>query len=399
MIAYCHLDYIRYRFKGLPYNTFVAVRDILKTIGSFYVSYGSFQIAKGTKAFKSCLRGFSFRFIYSIDKSEGNKKESFSGYLEFTGKFFEGDLSSRLRYDILRQIYHLSSGVSRVDVSTDIDGYNPLVIQGIKDCMRDRMIRGCRTMQDKTSYHVSSGVWNEHFSVSLGSRESPRYLRIYTTKNTHDYDYLRFECELKRFYADDFCSTYFKHNVPTLEGENNIFFASMQSFEFCDSIDRYVCNGKIKKIVYASWYQDLLDLRVYKSERYTVKPQKPEISNTLNWLFRQVSKSLYLMKKVSNGLFNKALDVMMNIAERKITDRDKYLIRNFTELSSDIETELRDYIELDKKLKQCDTEGITYPLTYCKAHKSDISYKKDSQSEGYNVSQLVLEYYANEYLL
>jgi hypothetical protein len=325
-----HLDYIRFRYKNLSDSDFSDLLAFLSTLGAGHFSFGRFQIARGTPAYDTKYSALGITFIYTrLDEKTGEVVNS--GFLDLSGKFFE-KFKNPQQYQILRKLYDLASQITRIDCALDIYEYPENLFDCIwSDCQAHKY-RGVRTFTPHDSHYVEKGEWKRNRSVYLGSRESPRFLRIYPTLNTHDYDAVRFECELKGFVCHEFVSQFFEKEIYQQYHNDLIVAQCLKTVTFCERVEKYECNGAIKKVSFCEWYQYLLDNIRCGFDRIKVDYPKSTLAKTENWLYRSVSKSLAIFYRMLKGDFHNFIMTLVRMGKERIDNYDDYRMREYREL-------------------------------------------------------------------
>ena len=286
----------------------------------FYFSEGSFSISRGVPSCTFKLQSFcGVTLIFNRD-DHGNASNL---WIDFSGTFFsEFYLSSALV--ILKKIYHYFGRVSRLDSA--ITFFSPsFSILDFNECIHSDKYSGFA----KSHYHESRDSCSSPFSrtLNLGSRESPRYTRVYDTFYKHGYEGIRLETEHKRRFASHLFGV-ICDSASISEIEGILINATLNHLNF----HLYAIKDTRKKIEgdLAPFWEEIKKQCIGDWSSPTIISEPPSIERTIQWIKRQVSKSLTLIRQCfSRSDYADFLTHLYEQGSQRISNRDKALIKEY----------------------------------------------------------------------
>ena len=256
--------------------------------------------------------------------------------LELKGTYF-----SRILYrDSLRLFSFLKHSTklkscSRLDAA--LDDYRK--INKVETYARNRKkVHGFRKFLDVKSGWVKEDDPNDTFY--FGSPHSRKKLRIYNTIQTHEYDAVRYELELK----EDYSNTYFDQVMSDYENYDRHASSNLEDdmakncvnylFGAVDFLER---KGKnLDRSKRCRFWQKLIDAVEAHPVKVRVAPIEWTVKKSVDWMYRQVAKTLLTIKRsVGAQVFTDKFDQLMNMfadsAEKRFTKADHLKVQAFRE--------------------------------------------------------------------
>ena len=282
-------------------------------------------------------RGYENKMVGAYGQSIYWRKAE-SGYdirVELPGTFFGSYTTLESFVRQLQRWQKMGVHSTRIDYAlTDRNKY-------IKwEEFEDAESSGCLANVSKHSFIYSSEAGGKHgATLTIGSRRSEKYVRVYETSVKHGFAANRIEVEFK----GDLC----RHSVKELI-RNYLQFAQAerraQDWRMKEKCKASMLNGYVARVVCGSlniisrdsigsngstalapqlpWWKNFVE-RVGGQCRLFVEYAKPNIANTANWIQRQVSKSLSILKKGLGDLeFERWFQIVIAKGEAKIKQTD-----------------------------------------------------------------------------
>ena len=195
---------------------------------------------------------------------------------------------------------------------------------------------GLDGFDSQTLYFGKGGKKNGSKKSNKGS---DKQLRIYNTNQTHDFDAVRFELQLRDKYAD----RYFKailsdfNNLDNSDPDFDDRLAKscinylLGSFDFIKKKDKNLPRGTRCRF----WSKFL---KILEATPIKIRLPKVEwvVERSMNWLYRQVSKTLFSIKSALGGLvddkkFNKLVNLITDSAGKNFDEKDQLKVEAFKE--------------------------------------------------------------------
>ena len=321
-----HFDYFRCHAPSLSFESFNSLISLLLSRFKHLDSQqGYYSLCQGIKSCEyqlSSLRGL--RLIYN---------QSLEGYsnlwLDLSGKFFS-DYSAYQSVVFMKELHKILPRVSRID--TAIDFYNPnFSVSDIRYHCVNKMYSGFIDNMYISSYSQTRDKYYD--TITLGSRESGKYTRIYDTFPKHNFEGIRVECEYKR----DMSRSLFDR-ILTIEGQtalNDLIINSTLKHINFHSVP--VENRILLQSNIAPFWSEILKCCNGSWDKLKVVKEAPTLKKTFDWLQRQCSKSLAVLKDCYGDIFKEELYRMIATGRSKYTNFTESLIKEYQALKFEFE--------------------------------------------------------------
>jgi len=259
----------------------------------------------------------------------------YSAYLQLSGEFFKKyELKDAIR--ILTGLSHtFNFRPTRIDIA-QTDYRNTLNIQQ----MYDYALKDSHNTLCYLTYHklITSGSYYKgefHYSDTVYFGNSDKVVRVYDTLVKHGFSAIRFEGQYRNK-VSEFIVSYLlmctrsldfstiSEALPTIEGFLSDFLLGTVDF-------RYKTDKNLERCERCDWWQNYLDYVSVTPQRFYIENDCFSMLNTLDWLQRQVFKTLAIIHEAKKSTFYEWLIGGISEAKQKFNSVDYLKIRLFRE--------------------------------------------------------------------
>lgn len=336
------VDYLRYKKEGFTFQDFSLLLDLVFPAADYALVVGSFALGKGTRRYSNKyanLQGVQLLFDFvdnpNFDSNScviGEEKQDeqlVDFVIDYPGCYLE---SLGLFKVFMLNIYMIGYDLKclRFDVAQTVSSSIALCSQDIKTAYKQGNYTGFKEASQISKLDDSEET------IYLGSRESSRYIRIYDTLKKHGYEGQRFEVEYKRLKAYTISKKFTEIRMDGNESREqfiNRLAKELQSIILAeiDFIDKSVqySNGSLNNCPRLIWWQDYINnVKGIIGKKIKEVRTPRDIQRTLDWLHRQVSKTLYVFNRGFGTDFDLFIEDLFKNTERRLTEWDKLCISN-----------------------------------------------------------------------
>lgn len=317
-------------------------------ISQHYSEEPRFAVGKGLKKYCTYITTLHGCRLYFTELENEDNHVCVEFLVDLSGEYLSRfSLSELLEINsFFRQFGSVKC--SRFDISIDVPRVYQLDVVDLQTAYSNGNYAGFRKA------HINSKLDGKDSTVYLGSRETTHFIRIYDMAVKHCMDAQRYEVEYKRKLANAY--SYYFYCQFSDRGSYAIFQSertgqdwlncreSTEQYELrisrelagialgCVSfIDRSDSNHHTKidelpKLPFWDKFLSAINQGIaIKPIRIPVVPKT--IEKTLDWLARQVSKTLLVLKQGLGTLnFKTYLEALLSYSEDRVTQKDKAII-------------------------------------------------------------------------
>lgn len=303
-----HIDYLTFYKDKSTYQEFQSIVDFIdNNVPVEYTAHKSATL--GIKYYHhrfssldGCISG-GYTVYDDEDADSLSKSEQLCDwFFQLSGKYWEM-FDTRASWRLLRGLrFAYKVTVTRLDIAVDDRNSSLIKVGDFVEVEAKRNYSGVGT----SKYIRSRGKGEDCETVYFGSRQSPKYWRIYK----HD-DFPRLELETKRKIAVQIFE--YLTDLVSIEGDDiaveNCFSEALGRFavgglDFVDRGGKSQSEGREKNLdrcVRLSFWQLIIDALGEPVRVVSPAPVHHNLSKTLRWIERQVIGSLLVLKKAYEG--------------------------------------------------------------------------------------------------
>jgi hypothetical protein len=276
----------------------------------------------------------SARSSSGINIGWNNKTEDkqFHGFVSVSGSVLDG-LSALEGWSLISMLQKFGLKFTRIDV-VFIDFDRRLFPEQVNEFCKAGLLRGPRKfafLEGDTVYAEGLGILiNRGCTLTIGSRQSEKFLRIYDAAWLHKSKSIRWELEMKRatavLFADRLTGFFEKQSYDSLLENQGVLEQFVNATIFGNftfvGVDYITETHTDRREILPAW-ADFLD---YACSGETIKtaPARPitTFAKKLNWLHRQVARSIAVVRAALQEKFNDWLRQFLLVGEKKMSEFD-----------------------------------------------------------------------------
>lgn len=302
-----------------------------------------FSFGRGSRVFANrMIQPSGIKILYNLVPFQDTGEIFYDVAIDIGGRH----LSATDNYTIWQLAIALSEPqyslkCSRFDIAID-DYHNLDLIADVQQATLQGNVTGFRKYRHYQEGNVGEPCDGETFY--LGSRQSGRCVRVYNAKKKHDINAIRWEQENKREYAQNifefFCLVGREYRDPYQENWEKtdkevaqilgqwLGSVAIGHINFVDRTNEKQ-NGETHDLPKLPFWQDLIN-RVGSQLKTTIYAPKPTMQKTIDWLHRQCSKGIAMLKILRGSkAFYSEINQLVSEGEKRITTYDQLLVLDY----------------------------------------------------------------------